>query len=115
MITCDFAEYYHIYDIRQYKPLYIATLAVGLRAESRTMTEMSGAKAPPMLLLTALQTDMLSLLWWSKTEDGQHNRNRPKSLLDTITKPKKKLKGFRTPEDFEAAWAEIEERNKCQN
>lgn len=41
-LICDFAETYHIYDYRQLKPSYAATLAAGLREDSRIRTILGG-------------------------------------------------------------------------
>lgn len=56
--------------------------------------------------LLALSVDYLSLLWWSKTEDGQKNRNRPQSVFELLTKgPKEKeLIGFNSGEEFSEFW-----------
>ena len=56
-------------------------------------------------MLTSIY-DSLNVLLWSKTKDGQKNRNRPKSLLMEILHGKKALENddlmsFETGEEFE--------------
>lgn len=102
------AEYYGIFDYRQHEALYIATLVTGLRAGSRVKTAIGGGKVPVDLLLQAVQADRLGLLFWAQTEDGQKNRNRPKSFVEALTgEQPKKMKRFNSPEDFRRAWAKI--------
>ena len=98
------AEYYGIYDYREYKPLYIATLVVGLCPDSRIKTEISGAKIPLTTMLNALIADRLGLLFWAQTEDGQNNRNRPPSIVEALTKERPKVRRFNSPEEFKEAW-----------
>ncbi len=103
------AEYYRIYDYRQHKPIYIATLVIGLRADSRIKTELSGLKVPLSLLLQATSADRLGLLMWAQTKDAEKGINRPKSIASLLLgdKPEQKTKVYRTAEEFKAAWAEI--------
>lgn len=105
--VCDLAEYYGIYNYRDFRPLYLATLALGLRAESRVKTAVGGAQVPLDLLLQAIIADRLGLLFWAQTEDGVNNRNRPTSLVEVLTGKGKKdtPRKFTSPEAFKAAWA----------
>lgn len=54
-------------------------------------------------LLLASIVDRLTYILWSKTKDGEKNRNRPKSLVDILNKaPKEKEEQvFMTGEEFE--------------
>ena len=106
-MICDLAEYYGIYNYREFKPSYLATLVIGLRADSRIKTELSGLKIPLSTFIAATAADRLGLLFWAKTEDGANNRNRPASFVSLLTgdKPKDSVKVFRSPEEFKAAWA----------
>ena len=87
-LVCDMAETYHVLDWRTLGLPLAATLAGGLL----------GAMA-----------DSLQLLVWSKTKDAQHGRNRPTPVLDTLlgTAHRRKVTGFATAAEFEAAKAEI--------
>lgn len=104
-LTCDFAEYYHVYDLQGLSPQYAAILAYGLREDSRIMLAMTDQKIRTDTQLFATMVDSLRWLCWSKTKDGAKGRNRPESILETMLNgPKKKdIIGFRTPEDFEKA------------
>jgi hypothetical protein len=103
-LICDLAETYHIYDMRSFKASYIAILAAGLREDSRTMMLFSGNKIRPSLLLQAASLDKLALLWWAETKDGQKNRNRPESVVESLTKENKQTEEppivFESAEDF---------------
>ena len=54
-------------------------------------------------ILLAASVDRLSVLIWQKTKDGQKNRNRPKSVVDTLLGDKKKdeLEVFENEAAFE--------------
>lgn len=101
-LLCDMAETYHIYALNALPLLTIATLAVGLPMEARIYRKLSGQEMPLNTLLLAGIYDGISLLLWSKTKDGEKNRNRPKSFLKSLTqKPDSAVKAFRSPEEFE--------------
>lgn len=108
-LICDLAETYGVFDYRALPVHLLATLASGLREDSRIRRRMSGMKAPLNTLLIASAVDALHLLVWSRTKDGQKGRNRPKSVLDYITgrnhesRTNDTLK-FRSAEEFNAAW-----------
>lgn len=110
-LICDFAETYGIYDFRALPVSTLATLAVGLRDDSRIKMHLNGVKVTRLETLLAAAVDRLSMLWWAKTEDGQHNTNRPKSMLSILTgeQPKQDsdLEAFDTGDEFESAWEAI--------
>lgn len=103
-LICDLAETYHIYEMRSFRASYIAILAAGLREDSRVMMLFSGNKIRPSLLLQAASLDKLALLWWAETKDGQKNRNRPESVVESLTKENKQTEEppivFESAEDF---------------
>lgn len=85
----------------------IATLAYGLRDDSRIKMEISGMKIKPEILIMAKIADNTALNVYAKTEDAKHRRNYPKSLVEALTKEKKKSetpKEFNTGEDFMKEW-----------
>lgn len=93
-LICDFAEYYHIYDIYAMDCMTVATLAAGLRQDSRVKTKLLGLEAPLSTVLLAAAVDRLSLLIWKN----------PKMIMDSmITKEKlaETIKSFDTVEEFE--------------
>lgn len=79
LIICDLAQYYHIYDYEQFEPSYIATLVSNLEGSSRLKRELAGKYTEQEIILARIN-DLLSLIWWSKTTDGEKNRNRPELL-----------------------------------
>jgi hypothetical protein len=103
------AETYHIYDLRALPVRKLATLALGLSKDSRVMMAMAGAKLTTVETLLCLAVDGISTIAWMQTKDGAAGRNRPKSLLEELTKekPTEDFKTFQTLEDFEAARRKI--------
>lgn len=84
----------------------VATLVFGLRADSRTKMKLSGQKITLEQMLLAQQADILHLLFWAKTKDGQKNRNRPNSILTRLigleeTK-REDLLSFASPAEYES-------------
>ena len=110
-LICDLAETYHVYNMRSFSASYIAILAAGLREDSRVMMLFSGNKIRPSLLLQAASLDKLALLWWAETKDGQKNRNRPESVVESLTKENKQTEEppivFESAEDFNKAREEM--------
>lgn len=108
---CDMAETYGIYDLRSLPVTTIATLACGLREDSRIIRKMSGGGVKMDTLLLAMVVDRLSLLVWSKTRDGEKGRGRPSMIAKKLAKgrerPKNDLVGFDHPADFMAARAKF--------
>lgn len=85
-----------------------ATLAAGLRDDSRSAMSLSGMRVTPRDLLMAAAVDRLSLLVWSKTKDAEKGRKRPKSIVEALTKEEKKeVISFATAEEFEEARRKI--------
>lgn len=100
-IVCDFAETYHIYNYRDFKPSYIYVLVEGLKSDSRFKMALKNQKVDDLTLLNAKAVDLLSLLVWSKTPDAQAGRNRPKSLVDILLNDSEAEKeGFDSEEEF---------------
>lgn len=100
-LICDLAETYHIFDYRALRPSMLATLAVGLRDNSRIKMKIIGERVDINTQLLAAIVDRLSILIWQKTEDGHKGRNRPVSILESFSKPKEDF-GFDTIDEFEA-------------
>ena len=102
------AETYHVLDWRALGLPLAATLAGGLRETSRTCMALNHAPITTDTLLLGAMADSLQLLVWSKTKDAQHGRNRPAPVLDTLLgTARRKVTGFATAAEFEAAKAEI--------
>jgi hypothetical protein len=108
-LICDLAETYGIFNYRALPVDTLAVLSVGLRENSRIKMKLSGANVAPDFLLLAKAVDLLALLFWSKTEDAQKGANRPKSIVEMLTRVEKEsdVLSFETAEDFNAEWQRI--------
>ncbi len=85
-LTCDMAETYHVLRMRALPARLLATLACGLREDSRIMMRLSGRRINLRDTLAAAACDRLSLLLWAQTKAAQHGRNRPKSLVELLSR-----------------------------
>ena len=111
-LICDLAETYTIYDMYMYSAFFIATLSVGLRADSRIMLKLSGMKISTEMMLLVGILDNLNILVWSKTKDAEKGRNKPKSLFAELSKSADDDNTtFLGIEEFEKARKEILERS----
>lgn len=109
-LICDFAETYHIINMRELKPTMMATLAAGLREDSRIMMKLSGAKTDTKTLLLASISDRIGLQLWQKSRDGQKGMNQPKSIVTEITRDRKNdVVGYSNGADF------LAERKRLMN
>ena len=116
-LICDMAETYHIFDYRQLEPKLLATLAVGLRDDSRIKMklEKNNISFERVLLVSIL--DHLKVLLWLNSDDGAKGTNKPKSLLDELLNrnSKKERKVFKTSQEFEEERRRIIERSRNGN
>lgn len=106
-LICDLAETYGIFDIEALPATLLATLAVGLRENSRIKMRLSGEKIPRGELMLAAAVDRLSLLTWFMSEDGQNGANRPASIVDILlgeTQQSSDLETFDSGAAFEDEW-----------
>ena len=83
-LICDLAETYHIYDYRAVPVRLLATLAAGLRPDSRICLSMTGSKISTTETLLAGLFDRVGHLVWMLSEDGQKGRNQPQRVLDML-------------------------------
>ncbi len=113
-LICDLAETYGIYDWRALPLHTVATLAAGLREDSRIVMKMSGHRASLTDLLLASIFDKTALLVWSKTKDAEKNRNRPSSMFALLSGQNrdKEYKVYDSGEDFERDRQRILEKIK---
>ena len=106
-LICDLAETYGIYEYRAHSPLYIGTLAAGLRDDSRIKMKVSGERLSISQLLAAMTVDKLANLVWMQSKDGVNGRNKPASVVEQLrgsaSKPSE-IHGFDSPEEFQKAW-----------
>lgn len=107
-LICDFAETYHIYDMEGFPVAYIATLAAGLRDDSRIRQKASGVTADMKTILLAHIADNTAINVYYKTEDARKRRNQPKSLLKVITrKDESETKTFISGDEFLDEWRRL--------
>lgn len=85
-------------------------MAAGLRDSSRIKTKVSGLVVAPDTFLLASIFDIVNLLLWSRTEDGEKGRNRPTRISANMVSEfiDKKINThetliFDSAEEFEAA------------
>ena len=96
------AEYYHIWDYRQFDPNYIATLLKGLRSDSRVQMALSGQKIQIEQILLATIADELSAMLWAR----KSIKEKPKSLLSILlgNKEEKQCMSFKDSNSFQEWW-----------
>lgn len=117
-LICDLAETYHILDMTALPVPLLATLAAGLRGDSRIRLAMSGERVPSSELLQAAMLDRLTTLCWMQSKDGAYGRRRPPSVVaaisgkDNTKQPHNRPVAYATPADFERARARILAANK---
>lgn len=109
-LICDFAQYYHIYDLDSVDVRTAATLACGLPADSRTLKEKTGKNIGLDIILQASILDTARSIEYAVFQSHTKKKlQRPqpvlKKLLGTEKEDSKKdeVRGFRTAEEFEAA------------
>lgn len=105
-LICDFAETYHIYDFRSLPARKAATLAVGLRDDSRIKLKMSGMNVSNELLMTAVIADRMGqLLWGLSGGDGPPPASLAGQLqgVDNTLNDNKDIIVFDTGAAYEAA------------
>lgn len=83
-LECDLAETYGLFDLQSIPLRKLATLAYGLRDNSRIKQKISGLNVEVNTLMLAFAVDRLSWLVWSKTKDGQKGRNMPESVANIL-------------------------------
>ena len=109
-LICDFAETYKVYDYRRLPVEYAATLACGLRENSRIKMLQSGLTVDINALLLAHIVDNTATNVYIKTKDAKTGRNKPKSVVQLLTKkydPSEHARKFTTGEDFDKEWRRL--------
>lgn len=112
-LICDFAETYHVFDYKSLSVDMAATLAKGLRNNSRIKMKAMGLEVDSSTLLLARIADNTAYNLYAKTKDAKYGRNRPKSMVEALTKKESdKLKGFDSGADFLRKWEELNGRTR---
>ena len=108
-LICDLAETYQIYDYRSLPLRTVATLAAGLRDNSRIKLLAAGSPVSQETLLLAMIADRVEMFRYSFA-DKNKKTSAPVSLVETLLgRSKKGNKGvsFKTADEFEAALKRI--------
>lgn len=104
-LICDLAETYQIFDYRSLPTLLVATLSAGLRDDSRIKLKAAGSPVSFETVILAAIADNLTML---RAGFDKSNRSKPYLFTEAICgETKKKVKGFKTADDFEAALKRI--------
>ncbi len=107
-VICDLAETYGIYDMRSLPARTVATLAVGLRNDSRIKMKLAGLPVTIDQILTIKLYDIMNWIAWTKTEDAQKGRGMPIPLLKRVlAADEEKELSFCSAEEFEKAREEL--------
>ena len=109
-LICDMAETYHIYNMEQLPPEYVAILAAGLRQNSRIKMLACGLKVSIDSLLLAHIADNTAINFYAKTKDAKTGHNRPKSMVRAFTQEldeSKHAKQFISGNDFLEEWRRL--------
>ena len=83
-----------------------ATLAAGLREDSRVRMKLSGSRLNNEIWLLAAAVDRLSVLVWQRTKDGATGHNYPNLIIDRLTAmdEPQEVEAFDSGEEFLKAW-----------
>ena len=104
-LICDLAETYQVLDYRSLPVQLVATLSAGLRDNSRIKLKMAGSPVSLETIILASIADNLTML---RAGFGKNTNSKPNLFTEAIHgETKKKMKGFRTAADFEAALKRI--------
>lgn len=106
LFICDMAETYGIFEYRRLPLSLAATLAFGLRENSRIHMRLNNMKVDVETLMRASMVDHLAIMTWMKTKDAEYGNNRPDSLVEKLlgTEKESEYEVFDTEEEFDAEW-----------
>ena len=106
-LICDLAETYGVFDLRSLPPSTVAALSAGLRDNSRVYMKLRGDKVPRDELLLATIADGIAAVLWRFGVYKDRPQSIAEALLGKEKKPERKVRGFRTAEEFEAAMSKF--------
>lgn len=81
-LVCDMAETYHVYDFRAIPVETLATLAAGLRDDSRIKMRVGGIEYVPPIILLARIADSLALIQYGLMHDD--DTPLPRMVMDIL-------------------------------
>lgn len=104
-LFCDLAETYGLYTWEGIPARTLATLAAGLRENSRIHKKVTGEKHSLEVILLAQIVDGINSLIWGR---GMLEE-KPDSVLSVLTgkEEPKQIRGFDTADEFKKAWEKI--------
>lgn len=115
-LICDLAETYHIYDYRSLPARMVATLAVGLRNDSRIKMFLSNEPLSFEQMMMVKIYDVLNWLAWVEIRTNSKSKSKPPERLEDRIRKKTAEKSdaqvFNTVADFEAERHKMLERIK---
>lgn len=110
-LICDLAETYHILDYRSLPVQLVATLSVGLRADSRIKLLASGSRVSIDTLLLAAIADRVEMFRYGFSEAAAKGRKPPALFMDILAggtnTNARGVTSFGSSDDFERALARI--------
>jgi len=105
-LTCDMAETYGVFDIKRVPVKLLATLAVGLRVDSRVMMAKRGALVNTQTVLLAKLIDVLRGVEYDNPLSLTAQCFADSSTGSTPA-PQGKYETFDSPEAYKKRWAEV--------
>ena len=107
-MICDLAETYGILDYRSLPLNTVATLAAGLRDNSRIKMKVSNETVDHETMLLAAILDGINTVAWLLSEDGRRGTNRPISVVNELRGDlEKEIAIFASAEEYEWARASV--------
>lgn len=107
-LLCDMAETYRVYDLHALPVRTLATLAAGLRADSRIKMKASGIKEVPLeLILTDIADNLRAFIFGlAGSKEKVETWRDVISEEDKVKPPEQNgtVRVFDSPEAFEKAW-----------
>lgn len=107
-LLCDLAETYGVFGLHSVPLPLLATLAAGLRDDSRIKLRLAGRSVSTELLLSASAADQLAHLVWMLSDAAAKGASPPAQILPILLGDLPAPQGgFDSPEAYEAARAKI--------
>ena len=107
-LICDFAQYYHVYDLDSLNVRTAAILACGLPKESRTLKTLRKEKVDQNTMLMASILDTCRNIEYGVFQSHSKKKiKKPKSVVQKLLgidqDKKEEVKGFSSGDAFEVA------------
>lgn len=111
-LICDLAEYYHIFDYRHLPVKLVATLASGLRGDSRIKLRLKGEQYEMDSVLLAMICDRLAMVQHGLFNTGEKPHLVTEAMFGIESEDAEDVTRilpdqFDSPEAFHARYAEL--------